>query len=87
MKEGDYVQLHVLDHIQGRREALSCYITGQIQEIDKEKIVLCYWEIEDGEYQEENQEFITLIRSCVVKYRRVAKWSPWRINAASPSNQ
>jgi len=89
MKVGDYVELHILDHAQGMKELVNCFVSGKIVELDEQKVVLCYWTIqdEDDELVENNEEHLVLIRVGIAKWRRVLKWSPWKVEALSISNQ
>lgn len=86
MKVGDYIEAHILDHANGSKSLVDCFVRGRVIEVDKTKVVLCWWGIEDEDY-EGSEETVTLIRAAIAKWRRVLKWSPWKVEALSVSNQ
>jgi len=86
MKPGDYVELHILDHIIGSKELVECFVSGVVVDADDHKVTLCYWTVPDGEF-EGNDEHMTLLRVSVIKWRKVAKWGAWKLESGSSRTQ
>lgn len=65
---GHLVGLEILDHAAGGNDGtlVTCRVYGVLQELDKEKVTLLYWDCL-GAGLEHNKEATTLLRKAVTR--------------------
>ncbi len=70
---GSAYYIKFLDHIKGASEPLYCQVLGWIIKEEEGFIVLAWWMPEDKDEQlvKDNQELLTIVKSTIIRKKKV----------------
>ena len=71
---GKLYKVRFYDHCIGSKSEMECEVCGWIIKQDDVKVVLTYWHVdtEDTQVKRDNIEPITLIKSCIIRKRKLS---------------
>ena len=72
-KEGSLYKIRFYDHCVGKAEAMICEAVGWCTIDEDDHVVITAWQVitEDLEVKRDNIEPVTLIKSCIIRSRKL----------------
>ena len=72
-KKGKWYLVEFWDHVCGADKVVKCRIFGYMIKEDKLSVTLSWWDCMDGDFKDDNQEHVTLLKSTLCRVSPVPR--------------